>query len=114
MEKQRSSRIRSRKREVEMRIPFETLVNLISQLPSKELAELQRRLDILLAKKISTSTGEEIAILEPEDVDLWEGELGQYILEEADDSVAIEEVRQALSAIRGSMAAEVSADRDEP
>lgn len=48
-----------------------------------------------------------------EDLEFWQSELGKYIDAEADERVSIESVRQALAAIPGSMAAEVSAERDE-
>ena len=48
-----------------------------------------------------------------EDIELWQSELGRYIEDEADESVSVDELRQALSAIPGSMAAEISAERDE-
>jgi hypothetical protein len=48
-----------------------------------------------------------------EDTQFWESELGQYIATQADDSIAIEDVRQALSVIRGSLVAEISRERDE-
>jgi hypothetical protein len=55
---------------------------------------------------------EKIQIKEPvalvEDEEFWESELGQYISAEADDSVSVEEVRKALSAIPGSLAEEIS------
>lgn len=47
-----------------------------------------------------------------EDLQFWESELGQYIAAEADENVAIEDVRQALSAISGSLAGEIRRKRD--
>jgi hypothetical protein len=48
-----------------------------------------------------------------EEAQFWESELGQYITAEADGSIAIEDVRQALSVIPGSLATEISRERDE-
>ncbi len=48
-----------------------------------------------------------------EDAELWQGELGRYIEDEAEESVSVDELRQSLSTISGSMAAEVRAERDE-
>jgi hypothetical protein len=52
-------------------------------------------------------------VLQGEDAQFWESELGQYVAAEADDSIVIEDVRQALSMIPGSLAAEISRERDE-
>jgi hypothetical protein len=51
--------------------------------------------------------------MQGEEAHFWESELGQYIAAEADDSIAIEDVRQALSVLPGSLAAEVSRERDD-
>jgi hypothetical protein len=48
-----------------------------------------------------------------EDLEFWQSELGKYIEAEADERVSIESVRRVLAAIPGSMAAEVSTERDE-
>ena len=53
------------------------------------------------------------AMGEAEDERFWDSELGQYISAEADASASIEEVRKALSVIPGSLAAEISQERDE-
>ncbi|GBC82912.1 hypothetical protein HRbin10_02050 [bacterium HR10] len=54
------------------------------------------------------------ALQEPvEDLALWQSELGRYIEAEADERISIESVRHTLAAIPGSMAADVSAERDQ-
>ena len=52
-------------------------------------------------------------VLQGEEAHFWESELGQYIAAEADGSIAIEDVRQALVMIPGDLDAEVSRERDE-
>jgi hypothetical protein len=64
-----------------------------------------------LAARAAIRTEEQV--IQGEDVHFWESELGQYIVAEADGSIAIEGVRQVLSAIPGSLAAEISRERDE-
>lgn len=48
-----------------------------------------------------------------EDLELWQSELGRYIEAEADERISLESVRRALAAIPGSMATQISAERDE-
>lgn len=48
-----------------------------------------------------------------EDQEFWQSELGQYIQQEADDAVSLDEVRRALAVIPGSLAAAIGQERDE-
>jgi hypothetical protein len=47
-----------------------------------------------------------------EDQELWQSELGQYIEQEADDSISVEEVRCALAVIPESLAGAIRQERD--
>ncbi len=97
--------------EVQISIPFDTLVRAIDQLPTETLSQLLHVAETALAAR--TGNKPEGQMTEVEDERFWESELGQYISAEADARIAIEEVRQALSVIPGSLAAEISRERDE-
>lgn len=97
--------------EVQISIPFDTLVRAIDQLPTEALSQLLHVAEAALAAR--TGARSEGRAVQVEDEEFWESELGQYISAEADASIAVEEVRKALSAIPGSLAAEISRERDE-
>jgi hypothetical protein len=97
--------------EIQIAIPFSTLVGAINQLPTEALLQLLHATEATLATRADARP--EGPVIQGEDAQFWESELGQYIAAEADDSIAIEDVRQALSVIPGSLAAEISRERDE-
>ena len=97
--------------EIQIAIPFSTLVGAINQLPTEALLQLLHVTEATLATRADTQP--EGQGPQGEDAQFWESELGQYLTAEADDSIAIEDVRQALSIIPGSLAAEISRERDE-
>lgn len=97
--------------EVQIPIPFDTLVRVIDQLPTEALSQLLHAAETALAAR--TDTKSEGQVVQVEDEEFWGSELGQYVSAEADTSIAIEEVRKALSVIPGSLAAEISKERDE-
>jgi hypothetical protein len=97
--------------EIQIAIPFSTLVGAINQLPTEALLQLLRATEATLATRADARL--EGQVIQGEDAQIWENELGQYIAAEADDHIAIEDVRQALSVILGSLAAEISRERDE-
>jgi len=97
--------------EVQISIPFGILVSAVDQLPTEALLQLLQVTETALAGRASAQPKGQMA--QVEDEKFWEGELGQYILAEADASIAIEQVRRALSVIPGSLAAEISRERDE-
>ena len=97
--------------EIQIAIPFSTLVGAINQLPTEALMQLLHATEATLATR--NDARPEGQMLQGEDAQFWESELGQYIATEADDRIAIEDVRQALSVIPGSLAAEISRERDE-
>lgn len=97
--------------EIQIPIPFDSLIRAIDQLPTESLSQLLNATQAALATRVGMKIKEPVALVEDEE--FWESELGQYISAEADDSVSIEEVRSALSAIPGSLAEEISRERDE-
>jgi hypothetical protein len=97
--------------EIQIAIPFSTLVGAINQLPTETLLQLLHATEATLATRADARP--EGQVLQGEDAQFWESELGQYVAAEANDSIAIEDVRQALSVIPGSLAAEISRERDE-
>ncbi len=101
----------SQQNEVRISIPLSEIVRSIDQLPTEALSQLLQAVETALAKRADLKgAGEGIPV---EDMQFWESELGQYILAEADENIAIEDVRQALSVIPGSLAMEISRERDE-
>lgn len=101
----------SQQNEVQITISLSELVRSIDQLPTEALSQLLQAVEATLAKRADLKrVGEGIPV---EDMQFWESELGQYILAEADENIAIEDVRQALSVIPGSLAMEISKERDE-
>ena len=97
--------------EVQISIPLRALVGVIDQLPTEALLQLLHAAEAALAMRADTKSDGQV--LQGGDAHFWESELGQYIAAEADGSIAIEDVRQALSVIPGALAAEVSRERDE-
>ena len=97
--------------EVQIPIPFDTLLRVIDQLPTEALCQLLQVTQVALAARATTGAEEQVA--QVEDEGFWESELGQYISAEADASASIEEVRKALSVIPEPLAAEISQERDE-
>jgi len=98
--------------DVQIPIPFGALVKAIDQLPTELLVQLLRVAEAALSARTSQKSEEQVT--QVEDESFWENELGQYMAAEADANVSIEEVRKALAAIPGSLAAEISRERDEP
>jgi hypothetical protein len=97
--------------EVQISIPLRALVGVIDQLPTEALLQLLHAAEAALAMRADTKSDGQV--LQGEEAHFWESELGQYIAAEADGSIAIEDVRQALSMIPGALSAEASRERDE-
>ena len=97
--------------EVQIPIPFGTLLQVIDQLPTEALSQLLHVTEAALAARVGTRHAAQG--MQVEDEAFWESALGHYISCAADASIAITEVRQALSVIPGSLAAEISRERDE-
>jgi hypothetical protein len=101
----------SQQSEGQISIPVSALVEAIDRLPTEALLQLLHATEAALATRAATRP--EGQVIQVEDAQFWESELGQYIAAEADGVIAIEGVRQALAAIPGSLAAEISRERDE-
>jgi hypothetical protein len=89
-------------------IPFGRILKAIDQLPTEALLQLLHLTEVALATRAGTQPEFQV-----EDEIFWESELGRYIACEADASIAITAVRQTLSVLPGSLAAEISSERDE-
>jgi hypothetical protein len=109
--KRRDSMSQPQSGDVQIPIPFGSLLKAIDQLPTESLVQLLHITEETLSTR--TSQKSEQPATHVEDERFWEDELGQYIAAEADTSVSIEEVRNALSTIPGSLAAEIRRERDE-
>ena len=97
--------------EVQIPVPVSTLVKAIDQLSTEALWQLLHATEAALAARASHKPEAQVA--QVEDERFWESELGQYISAEADVGISIEEVRKALSVIPGSLAEDISRERDE-
>jgi len=74
---------------------------------------IKRSLCVILLEKEAAMERPGVTTPELEDQEFWQSELGQYIRQEADDTVLLDEIRRALAAIPGSLAAEIGRERDE-
>jgi hypothetical protein len=97
--------------EVQIPVPISTLVKAIEQLSTEALRQLLHATEAALAARASHKPEEQVT--QVEDERFWQSELGQYISAEADARISIEEVRKALSVIPGSLAEDISCERDE-
>jgi hypothetical protein len=97
--------------EVQIPVPISTLVKAIEQLSTEALWQLLHAVEAAIAARASHKPEEQVT--QVEDERFWQSELGQYIAAEADASISIEEVRKALSVIPGSLAEDISRERDE-
>jgi hypothetical protein len=101
----------SQNSEVQIPVPIGTLVKAIDQLSTEALWQLLHATEAALSARASHKPAVQGA--QVEDEGFWESELGQYISAEADAGISIEEVRKALSVIPGSLAEDISRERDE-
>jgi len=97
--------------EINIPLPMDAFARIISQLPSDVLIELRRQIDQHLRSRRGTDLSALRAAVE--DHEFWESELGQMIMAEADDRLTLEELRQSLASIKGSLADDVASERDE-
>ena len=95
------------RREVEIHLPLESLVDTICSLPSEDLVEIKRQIEDRLREP-----GTRVPI-SPEDAAFWNSELGREILSEANPSVSLEEALEITSKIKGSLVADITAEREE-
>jgi len=98
------------RKEVEIPVPFPKLVETVCNLPLEDLAEVKRQIESRLQGKDTGHSTSDEAI---EDAEFWNSEFGRLVLAEADPDISMEAVLKATSRIRGSLAAEAIAERDE-
>lgn len=92
-------------REVEIHLPLEKLIETVCNLPSEDLTEIKRRIEARLRR---ADTSESL-----EDAEFWNTDLGREILAEADPSISLEEALKITSRIKGSLASDIVAEREE-
>jgi hypothetical protein len=92
-------------REVEIHLPFEKLIETVCKLPPEDLTEIKRRIEFRLQQ---TDTSES-----REDTEFWNTDLGREILAEADPSISLDEALKITSRIKGSLASDIIAEREE-
>ena len=96
--------------EIQIRLPFEMLAAILNQLDEMELRAVQRYVEECLVK---VHESEKERRLEESKEDWLDEEFLEYAMQEADNTVSLQEVRKALSKIPGSLAADVIASREE-
>lgn len=92
--------------EIQIRLPFEMLTAILNQLDEMELRAVQRYVEECLESKKERQ-------FEKSDEDWLDEEFLEYAMQEADNTVSLQEVRKALSKIPGSLSADVIASREE-
>jgi len=94
--------------EIQIRLPFEMLTALLNQLNEMELLAVQRHVEERLIKVNESKKERQF-----DQEDLLDEEFLKYAMQEADNTVSLQEVRKALSKIPDSLAADVIASREE-
>jgi hypothetical protein len=89
--------------EVSVRIPFDVLTSICGQLDQREQAQLRDVLDRSL-NSVQEPSGDET---------LFDVELEAFLAEKADPRITLDQVREALSSIHGSMAQAIIEEREE-
>jgi len=92
-------------REVEIHLPLEKLIETVCKLPPEDLAEIKRRIESQLQQ---TDTSDSL-----EEAEFWNTDLGREILAEADPSISLEEALRITSNIKGSLASDIIAERED-
>ena len=95
------------RKEVEIHLPLDSLVDTICNLPPEDLEEIRQRIEDRL---------QEPGTIPPEaaeEADFWDTDLRREILSEADPSISLEEVLKITSKIKGSLASGIIAEREE-
>ena len=96
--------------EIQISLPFETLAAILNQLDEMELHAVQRYVEECLVKVHGNKKERQF---EGNEEDWLDEEFLEYAMQEADNTVSLQEVRKALSKIPGSLAADVIASREE-
>ena len=94
-------------KEVEIHLPLNSLVDTICNLPPEDLEEVRPHIEDRWQKP-GTSLPKSA-----EETDFGATDLGRKILSEADPSISLEKVLEITSRIKGSLAAEIIAEREE-
>jgi len=89
---------------VTVQIPLETLLSILDQLPEETLVAIRQKLD----KRIKTLPP---TIVNDSAGEFWRSEIGKFILQEADESISTEDVRQLLRKLSGSLAQDILEER---
>lgn len=95
------------RKEVEVHLPLENLIDTLARLPAEDLREIER----LIHDKLGM--GKEAVPGISYESEFWETRLGREILAKADSSVTLEGVLEITSKIKGSIAADVAREREE-
>jgi len=90
-------------------IPLETLLSALQQLPAEDLLLVKGKAEECLRQKVSSLPP---VVNDPTGA-FWGSDLGHMILQEADETVSVEGVRQILSKLRGSLAEDILQERGE-
>ncbi|MCS7266041.1 MAG: hypothetical protein NZ805_14565 [Armatimonadetes bacterium] len=94
---------------VAIHLPLEALLDIIEQLPEDALRTVKRKVD----ERLSHITSQLPAAINDPLNEFWFSELGRMILQEADESTNIDEVRKTLSKLSGSLAVDIQEERSE-
>lgn len=98
--------MRSDRKDIEIQLPLETLIDTLCKLPAEDLSEVKRRIEDCLQRADQSIDG-------LEDAEFWQTEPGREILAEADHSSSLEDVIKITSRIKGSLAQDIIAEREE-
>jgi hypothetical protein len=101
---------------VELHLPLETLVDTLCKLPQEDLIEIKRQIEERLQNtgpmvQRQEASGETLDDME--DAEFWNRGLGCEILEAGGPSIALEEALKITAKIKGSLAAYITAEREE-
>ena len=95
------------RKEVEVHLPLENLIDTLTRLPAEELREIERLIHDRIGKGTEGLPGT------ADQADFWATRVGREILAEAKPSVTMEAVLEITSKIKGSLAADIAREREE-
>ncbi len=94
---------------VVIQLPLEALLDIIEQLPEEALKTVKQKVEERLRRFASQLP----PVVNDPFGEFWLSELGQMVVREADASTSIDEVRQILSKLSGSLARDIQEERGE-
>ena len=103
-------------KEVEIHLPLETLVDTLCKLSHEDLVEIKRRIEERLQNAGPIVQRQDVlgeTLDDVEDAEFWNTGPGREILTEAEPSVTLEDALKITSKIKGSLAADIIAERKE-